>query len=151
MKRINIFSLCECKCLCFKEKRIQKINTIKIESNKSIAEPKKENEKSDLSLNIDACVNLPINNLNKTNKIIEQKETIKTSDYPRPITNKKPNKSKILHFINSVLSNTNDKNDEVPIYINLLTKAKNKVKNSKEKNKQITPSIYNSNLGKDKY
>ena len=40
--------------------------------------------------------------------------------------------------------------DEVPIYINLLTKAKNKVKNSKEKNKQITPSIYNSNLGKDK-
>ena len=96
MKRINIVSLCECKCLCFKEKRIQKVNTIKIESNKSIAEPKKENEKSDLSLNIDASVNL--NNLNGTDKIIEQKETIKTSNYPRPITNKKPNKSKILQF-----------------------------------------------------
>ena len=139
----NVFAL--------KRKEYKKVTRLKSNQVSQSQNQKKENEKSDLSLNIDASVNLPINNLNKTNKIIEQKETIKTSDYPRPITNKKPNKSKILHFINSVLSNTNDKNDEVPIYINLLTKAKNKVKNSKEKNKQITPSIYNSNLGKDKY
>ena len=117
---------------------------------KSVPEEKKEkdNEKSDLPLNVDA--NLPINNLN--NKIKnEQKEITKTSDYPRPITNKKPNKSKILEFINSVLANTNDKDDEGPIYINLLNKAKNKVKDSKQKNKLATPNIYNSNLPKDKY
>ena len=146
VRRINIFTLC-------KEKKIQKVNTIKIESNKSITEQKKDNNKSDFSLNMDASANLLINNLNNKppNKIIEQKDTIKASDYPRPITNKKPNKSKILDFINSVLSNTSDKDDESPIYINLLNRAKNKVKDSKEKNKQLTPSIYNSNLGKDKY
>ena len=60
-------------------------------------------------------------------------------------------KSKILEFINSVLANTNDKDDEGPIYINLLNKAKNKVKDSKQKNKLATPNIYNSNLPKDKY
>ena len=129
VKKINVFKLCDCdkckKCLhewlCYicKGKNKQEVNTIKIGSIKSVPEEKKEkdNEKSDLPLNVDA--NLPINNLN--NKIKnEQKEITKTSDYPRPITNKKPNKSKILEFINSVLANTNDKDDEGPIYINLL-------------------------------
>ena len=160
VKRINVFKLCDCdkckKCLnewiCYicKGKNKQEVNTIKIGSIKSVPEEKKEkdNKKSDLPLNVDA--NLPINNLN--NKIKnEQKEITKTSDYPRPITNKKPNKSKILEFINSVLANTNDKDDEGPIYINLLNKAKNKVKDSKQKNKLATPNIYNSNLPKDKY
>lgn len=168
VRRINVFKLCNCdkckKCLqewlcyIFKGKNKQEVNTIKISSSKSVPEEKKtnvkDNEKSDLPLNVDA--NLPINELNNKTKNEnlnknEQKVITKTSDYPRPITNKKPNKSRILEFINSVLANTNDKDDEGPIYINLLNKAKNKMKDSKQKNKIATPNIYNSNLPKDKY
>ena len=168
VRRINVFKLCNCdkckKCLqewlCYicKGKNKQEVNTIKISSSKSVPEEKKanvkDNEKSDLPLNVDA--NIPINELNNKTKNEnlnkkEQKVITKTSDYPRPITNKKPNKSKIIEFINSVLANTNDKDDEGPIYINLLNKAKNKMKDSKQKNKIATPNIYNSNLPKDKY
>ena len=168
VRRINVFKLCNCdkckKCLqewlCYicKGKNKQEVNTIKISSSKSVPEEKKtnvkDNEKSDLPLNVDA--NLPINELNNKTKNEnlnknEQKVITKTSDYPRPITNKKPNKSRILEFINSVLANTNDKDDEGPIYINLLNKVKNKMKDSKQKNKIATPNIYNSNLPKNKY
>lgn len=168
VRRINVFKLCNCdkckKCLqewlCYicKGKNKQEVNTIKISSSKSVPEEKKvnvkDNEKSELPLNVDA--NFPINELNNKTKNEnlnkkEQKVITKTSDYPRPITNKKPNKSKIIEFINSVLANTNDKDDEGPIYINLLNKAKNKMKDSKQKNKIAAPNIYNSNLPKDKY